>query len=261
MICPYCGKENTDDVTACSRCGRLLQSHQIDNDTMDQEQVDDQTLTKEENTTFDQQQTVKNHNPYVEKGKKTAKHYGQFLSRVFRAPLTTAQQLDKNDMINGVISIVVFALLYALSMSAFFTSIDFFDPGFVTGFLKPFIFILLFAALSTLAIWLISLLQNANVDFLIVIARLGALSSVSSALLILSLLALVIQSVGIFTILLLFSLFSFILAACFILVSFKTKGSPRMDYFYAILLLAIFQFVLFSRLLNDYISNLFMSML
>ncbi|TDQ42735.1 zinc ribbon domain-containing protein [Aureibacillus halotolerans] len=248
MICPYCGQENEEHAAACSRCGRSLQIQEEGEMNETNEPTQQQTVS----TPSPAQKAPGKSDQYIAVAKKSASNYGQFLSRVFKAPLTTAQSSTSADMVNGIISLALLCLLFAVTIAVSFAD---FDAGFVDGFLKPLLNIILFCGLGLLGVWVVAILQNAAPSFQETVAKLGTLSTISAALVLLSMITLLFDNGSLFYTLMFFSMLTFMIASSFVLVSFKSTSSPRIDYFYGILLVVLFEFVIFNQLISGYISG------
>lgn len=115
--------------------------------------------------------------PYVDTARESSKLYFDFFAKSLKNPVGVAQRIGANQMVNGIISIVLFALLLPLVIyiiavqSAFRRDLPFFDIV-----IKPMFWIVLVLLLISVYIFgAVKLSTKSSVDLREVIARFGAL--------------------------------------------------------------------------------------
>ncbi|UTR14204.1 zinc ribbon domain-containing protein [Salipaludibacillus sp. LMS25] len=197
MICKKCDYEVKDQDKFCMNCGEPLKGDDGEvanhaNEAMEKDEIaatsveNNETVADESETveTSDEQSTSdKQPNEYVEKTKETAASYWNFFMASLKAPL--ARSLDKrsSDFVYGYFNIIVYALLYALSVyfvkrsQTFLTSnVSFFD-----NFIQPFLYLILSSLIMVALIFAVLkfVMRAESVSFHDVVARYGVLYTVT----------------------------------------------------------------------------------
>ncbi|ASN07141.1 zinc ribbon domain-containing protein [Virgibacillus necropolis] len=142
MQCQNCYQE-TEKGKFCTNCGALI--------SQDEPVVIQETAATEEieivaeSTTSQEPTDPKQSNEIVEKLKASSINFGHFFLTLLKKP-NDAKKANENDLISGIISIALFALLFAVGYFLVLNSIvSFFGsaPTFTDGFLWPFLKLLL----------------------------------------------------------------------------------------------------------------------
>ncbi|MEN1968410.1 DUF6574 domain-containing protein [Lentibacillus sp. N15] len=183
MHCPQCGQE-TEEGKFCTNCGAQLPSAEPAA-AKDQDPAVHATTVNHQPVTANAQTQQVNQNEAVEKVKTAGTNFGHFFLTLLKKP-SEARNANSNDLISGIITMVIFSLLLALglhlSVSALTDSIpgDLFgdfggsDMSFFDSFVLPLVeFILLFLIVSALTFAGTKLATNAF-TFTDVLGKYGA---------------------------------------------------------------------------------------
>ncbi|MCT2346597.1 zinc ribbon domain-containing protein [Niallia taxi] len=239
MNCVKCGHRNDNDARFCESCGANLQAEIESNPNP--------ILHKEEATAAH----VSSSNPnqpgnsqaYIEKTKAVSKQYFSYFLSALKNPVKRAGNTGKENLINGIITIVLFALIIPLmsyfALKSAFNSYGggWFTPDISFGavVIKPLFVLLILLALVALIIFGAVKLSKSSASFLDVLARFGAFLVVPTAFL---LVALIISLIGsyyfVFFLLLGLTGFSFVIPL--IIYSYSKQSNGGLDAFYGILL-------------------------
>ncbi|MFA1819411.1 hypothetical protein ACDX78_04260 [Virgibacillus oceani] len=260
MVCSNCEQE-TGEGKFCANCGAQLQNEEsaatsdaaVHADAPAEPGGEDVQLEKEDNS--EQSQS----NEFVEKIKNEAANFGNFLIRMLKSP-SEATKSRSNELIPGIITMVIFSLLIALgtymiarSLGSFFVEISFVD-SFVVPLVQS---LILFAVVSVLTFGGTKLTGYA-LSFTDVVAKAGAYSIPFLAL---SLLGGLLASLGLTTAgaLVVLGLLGIILMIpTFVILEKTANGFDRM---YVLLGIYIVSFFIASFLIQDIIGIFMGSML
>lgn len=273
MICKICGHEN-DDGKFCEKCGARLgpeieeigaiqrDEHQEVTDTASNTEFSGVERTVQQETaagnpphvftTPQRPQTSSagtvggensQPNPYLESAKQNSKIYFDYFVKGLKSPLAVTQKTGSEQLLNGIISMVIFAILFPfmiyLSIGSEARNFISSNP-FVDIVLKPAFWLAVFMFLITVYTFgAVKLSTNPKADLKEIIARFGTLlipfivisliaflfmllgSSIGGAFLSIALVG------GIFTI------------PALITMSYKRDGFGGLDTLYAILLIYV----------------------
>lgn len=244
MNCIECGKNNQDGAKFCEGCGTKLVSQE--------ENVVGTAAYKEVAATTASQNpsAVGNGQVYIEKGKVISRLYFSYFMSVLKKPVETSEKIDKNELINGIITIALFALMIPLMtyfglksavQNSFYTP----EISFSAVVIKPFFSLFIFIALVGVIIFGAVKLGKSSAGILDVIARLGAFLVVPTALLAV---ALVISLIGSywFALFLFLGLMGFSFIIPLIVYSLKREVKTGLDAFYCTFLTYIGIIILFA---------------
>ncbi|WEK54839.1 MAG: hypothetical protein P0Y55_01810 [Candidatus Cohnella colombiensis] len=207
-------------------------------------------------------------NPQMEQIKKSATDYFSFFIQMLKAPVRTGQQTNAGQMVNGLITMIVFSLMLPLTIyfelrQAFKDVYSFFGSNTINlpagdYIFKPF-FVLIIAVLLVTAIMLLVLkLGRVVTNFKEVIARFGALMVPAAALFTISFLfALIKIDVDLIGWLTMLGFFSWLVAICYTIYSFKKDQPDGLDTFYCLLLTFIGSFIVFAIFGDSILSSFF----
>ncbi|WP_246041863.1 hypothetical protein [Robertmurraya kyonggiensis] len=199
---------------------------------------------------YQNSQTVPgNGQQYLEKGKTISKLYFSYFLSVLKSPVPTAERIGKKELTNGIITIVLFALM--IPLMTFFglkglLEDSFYSPdvSFSAVVLKPFFTLVVILALIAVIIFGVIKLGKSPASLLDVISRLGAFLVVPTALLFIALIISLIGSVF-FAVFLILGLVGASLIIPLIVYSFKREINKGLDTFYCTFLVYIGIAILF----------------
>ncbi|WP_404451146.1 hypothetical protein LG329_12435 [Virgibacillus necropolis] len=160
MQCPNCFQQ-TEQGKFCTNCGALI----TQNESAVAEEANEVTaIVEQQESTQQNNDQPKQTNEAVEKLKESASNFGHFFLTLLKKP-SDVDRANGNDLVSGIISIVIYSLLFALgyylmvdSLLNTFGNIGgmFGGPSpqslpFTDGFLWPFLkFTILFAVIISL---------------------------------------------------------------------------------------------------------------
>ncbi|WP_284141686.1 MULTISPECIES: zinc ribbon domain-containing protein [unclassified Virgibacillus] len=148
MFCPNCGQE-TEQGKFCTKCGAKLANEEFAAaaDPTIGGTVPTETPLQENSVN----EEASNPNQSVENVKAAGSAFGQFFVKLVKRP-STAQSVDGNAMISGIIAIVLYSLVISLGFFLLIRSaFGSYGPSFAESFLLPFLeFAILFGAVALL---------------------------------------------------------------------------------------------------------------
>lgn len=239
MNCLKCGHHNDTDARFCESCGANIQA---ENGTQPKP-----VMYKEEAAAAQAASTntgqIGNSQAYIEKTKTVSKLYFSYFLSALKSPVQAAANTGKENLINGIITIVLFALLIPLmsyfALKSAFSSYGggWFTPDISFGavVIKPLFVLLIMLALVVLIIFGAVKLGKSSAGFLDVLARFGTFLVVPTSFFVLALLISLIGSVY-FAFFLLLGLTGFSVVIPLIIYSYKKQSNGGLDAFYSILL-------------------------
>lgn len=265
MKCPACLHEN-EGGNFCEECGtKLVQST-----------VEETASTIEQNNSNVNVNTPPNQ--YVEGAKKVSKMYFRFFIGVLKKPYSSSLEVGSEHLINGLITIILYAIIIPLMMylgiknifstansigdSLFGGDTPSFNPPFTDLVIIPAfayaIFILLVATFSFLSIKL----GKVPASYKAVISRFGAFLIPFVAILLVALIMSLLK-IGSFIFFLSFGFItSIFLVPALVIVSFKKDYHDGLDAIYGTLLtyiLTIITLVIMGNILFEALKNTFSS--
>lgn len=230
MLCKNCGKIN-EEGKFCESCGTKLEGDSIE------EVASTTEAPVEQNTQSSHTASETNVNEYLDKAKHISKTYFSYFVKILKSPLSESQNIRKEEFVNGVITIALYALLIPLMVYLSLGSDrQYLHSPFLNVLLKPTIgyavFIFLIAGFSFLAVQL----GRVKVDIKDVISRFGALLVPFVAFFALGFILALLQ-IELFAIALSLGLMGGIMAVPpLVIQSFKKNVSGGLDAVYGIIL-------------------------
>jgi len=214
LQCPSCGQQ-TEEGKFCTNCGAPLgqnESAATQEPAQDQPQM---AQTAQQQPQGNEQATPQAPpNEAVEKIKEISNNFGNFFLTLVKKP-SSAKQANQNDWISSVITMVIYALIFALGYFFTVKSIGgsvmdkFSDFGdilgdsstsvpFTDGFLWPFLKFAILIAIAVGVTFIILKLATSDFNFLDIIGKFGAYLMPFTLLLVLGyvLVLIKLQSVG-----------------------------------------------------------------
>lgn len=230
MICKNCGQDNQEGKF-CQSCGANLAG--------DSNEETAAVVETHGDNTHHSSQTEKesNLNEYLEKTKDISKTYFSYFTRVLKSPLTESQTIRKEEFVNGIITIVLYALLIPLmAYLSLGSARHYMASPFFNVFFKPAlgytVFIFLIAGFSFLAIQL----GKAKADIKDVIARFGALLVPFIVIFVIAFILALLQT-GFYAVVLSLGLMGSIMAVPpLVIYSYKKDVKGGLDTLYGVLL-------------------------
>lgn len=235
MNCVNCHHENESHAKFCGKCGTNL----LDGTSSVMKEI---AATTSVSHARSQQ--------YVEKGKIISKLYFSYLLTILKKPVTTAKNIDRKELVNGLITIVLFALIIPLMTflglkGAFEDSYFQIDISIADVVIKPFIVLFVFLAVTSLILFGAVKLGKSHASFTDVLSRMGAFLVVPTALLVVALLISVVGS-AYFIIFLVLGLLGASFTIPLMVYSFKGNDSKGLDLYYCIFLTYIGIIIVFA---------------
>lgn len=179
-------------------------------------------------------------NPQLQQVKQVGGQYFSFFYQVLRNPVRISETTNAGHMVNAIITLVLFCLL--LPLIAYFqarASLGVFGDAVPFGavVVKPFFFLLLIVLMVNSIIFFVLKLGNVTADYREVTSRFGALMIPSVTFIFVALLFLIIQvDSEVVGWILGLGVFSWLVAICFTIYSFKKGHSSGLDAFWGVIL-------------------------
>ncbi|QMV43008.1 zinc ribbon domain-containing protein [Cohnella cholangitidis] len=260
MQCTQCGQLN-QSAKFCVKCGTKLPvaatevaatseavnyDHRAPADPIAASQQPASQQSYQPNTYANQPVAPSQPNPQLQQAKQISKQYFSYFLEVLKSPVKSGQASNAGHMVNGLITIILFSLI--LPLIAYFQireSVkrfggfmgDDLDVPFGAVVIKPFVFLILVVMMVNSIIFLVLKMGNVVINYREVTARFGTF---------------MIPSVTFFFIGLLFTLmgmdseilawvigagmFSWFVAICFTIYSFKRDHTSGLDAFYGVII-------------------------
>jgi hypothetical protein len=201
--------------------------------------------------------------------KQVSKQYLSYAVQVLKSPAQAGQASDAGHLINGIITLVLFAFILPLIMyfqlKSLVRNIGFFglesNISFGAVVLKPFFFLLLFILLMNSIILLVLKIGNNSVHYREVTARFGAFMIPAVAFLLIALLFSLLNAGSLMINLLTAAgLFSWFAAVCFVIYTLKKEHTGGLDAFYAVVITYMVSLLILVLFGDDVFSSLVGSM-
>ena len=229
MKCPNCGHEGTGKF--CVKCG-----------TPFEEAATASEAPSGRNTTFpiDQEQL----NRHIESVKEVSRNYFNYFLTVFMHPYRRAAQIQGQQWVNGLITIVLYGLFIGLFTYVLLGDLrSMIASPFINFVLKPTIGHIVFLSLVAFFIFLAAKLMRVNWTFLDVYAEFGSLLVPFVALFLFALILALLQAKVFAVILLLLGMMiaSFLTPALILTIHRQETGG--LDRFYAIVVVYVLLFI------------------
>ncbi|MBP1930154.1 zinc ribbon domain-containing protein [Ammoniphilus resinae] len=227
MFCPSCGNHN-EGGKFCVKCGTKL-------DAPNEASVAEEEVAAATSQSPSYQKVLANvgSNEKVQQAKQISQLYFKYFMSIIRKPTQISQEANQAQFINGMITIVLYAL--SIPLMVYFGLNDmigsYMDSPFTDIVIKPAFYFFLFIAFIDAALFGVIKLGKVNASFKDVTARFGSFLVVPLAFL---LVALVFSLVK-FKLFLLFLLFGFLglfIVVSFTIYSFKRSSSSGLDPVY-----------------------------
>lgn len=217
MHCIQCGQFNSGG-NFCVKCGTRLQV-----DSFEQQAV--AVSEAGQQPTYSKPATQ---NPHVEKAKTASKLYLSYFLQGMKTPTTLAQSVYGDQFVNGLITMIIYALSIPLMM--YFGVRDFVDD-FTEMVIQPAFFYLLFIGFVALITFAVVRMGRVQVSLKDVCARFGTFLIVPTSFLLMALILSLIQ-IELFILLLLFGFLGLFLVVPFTIYSFKKDVPNGLDGIY-----------------------------
>lgn len=199
-------------------------------------------------------------NPQLQQVKQVSKQYFSHFIHVLKSPAQNAQATTAGHMVNGLITLALFSLILPLILyfQARSTFGSFGDVSFSDVVIKPAFFMLIVVFLVNSVIFLVLKIGNAGVNYREVTARFGTFMVPSVACYVLALLfALISSGYVMMSLLIGLGMFSWFVAVCFAIYSFKKEHANGLDAFYAVVITYVVSIILLALLGGDILSGMF----
>lgn len=273
MQCTQCGQIN-QSAKFCVKCGVNLQaaatSEAADHGYRPpvQPPLQAEQLSKQQSNqpaAFNHNPAAAQPNPQLQQAKQISKQYLAYFAEVLKSPTRTGQNSTAGHMVNGLITLILFSLLLPL-----IAYVQLHNQGSRFGFgfqnhisfgsvvIKPFFFLFIIVMLVNSVIFLVLKLGNAGASYREVTARFGTFMIPSVAFyLVAFLFSLVSDGSLMMSLLIALGLFSWFVAVCLVIYSFKKDHSNGLDAFYGVILTYIASIILIALLGEDIASTVF----
>ncbi|TFD97077.1 Yip1 family protein [Jeotgalibacillus sp. R-1-5s-1] len=267
MICSTCG-HTQENGNFCGKCGADLRVQSTEATS---------TVHKETAATYEQPATaasVAQPNEYLEKAKKTSKGYFAYTKNFIKNPSVIFKS-GAAEFTNGLISLILFTVLFAFTIYFFVQSIarsmfggmgdlfmnEYAGPSFFTIFSQSFLYTAIYIALIAASLFVVTKLFGTDYSFKQIIAAYGVHMIPSLILIVLSMLLIIMDAYtyGVFFIVL-SVLFAIIFVPVYIVSSMLTRKTKSIDPFYGyisyLVLFAIITSVYTGLLADSAMGNL-----
>lgn len=200
-------------------------------------------------------------NPQLQQVKQMSSQYFSYFFQVLQNPVRVAQTTNEGHMANGIITLFLFCLILPLivyfqaraSLGGFLSD----HIPFGTVVVKPFFFLLLVVLMVNSIIYFVLKLGNVVADYRAVTARFGTFMIPSVTFLFVSLLFSIIkfdsEVVGWVTGI---GVFSWFVAICFAIYSFKKDHSSGLDAFWGVIITYASSILLLYVFGDNLVTNL-----
>ena len=202
----------------CVKCGTRLQVGSFEQQAAAVSEAGQQTTYSKPAT----------QNPHVEKAKSASKLYLSYFLQGMKAPTTLAQSVYGDQFVNGLITMIIYALSIPLMM--YFGVRDFVDD-FTEMVIQPAFFYLLFIGFVAFITFAVVRMGRVQVSLKDVCARFGTFLIVPTAFLLVALVLSLIQ-MELFILFLLFGFLGLFLIVPFTIYSFKQDVPNGLDGIY-----------------------------
>ncbi|WP_079478065.1 zinc-ribbon domain-containing protein [Halobacillus salinus] len=169
MFCTACGSQMKEGVQFCGSCGHAMTESA--DQARREAQVDETAATSSVNRNTPE-------NEYVQKSKEIGSQFYKFALQMLKEPFRAGKSVTEADKVNGIISNVLLAFLLPLFtylMARSFSS-EWVEVPFDLLVLQPFFYLLLFIAIYTVVVFGVGKLMRADVSYMAVVAKFGALN-------------------------------------------------------------------------------------
>jgi hypothetical protein len=220
LYCVNCGHLNEENQF-CAKCGTKMSAQS--------ETASTNTTTTAEPVSLPGAPTSSAESAvYMEKAKTIGLAYGQYVRRLFKKPTVISEQIDNSNLVNGIISLILFALAVPFifyigikkATSGLFSGL--YEPSFFSVVVKSIVFLSVLLLISTLTIYLYTRLCKSNTTFKDVVARFGAFLTIPAALQLVALVAAIIQLTSFSVFLASFGMLGLVAAVCLTIYSMLT---------------------------------------
>lgn len=187
---------------------------------------------------------------FVKKLESTSKDYFGFIKACLASPTTHSRSVNGDNMVNGIINMVLLCLFLATIFSKFIYTLfygivaplsDPFGilrqkaPSLMDTFVQPLLLFLILMAIVVAAIYLACKLMQSESDWKDIVARFGAFLGVPTALFLLTAFFSLIEAYGLTALLMTIALFAFCTAITLTLYSLKRPDAKGLDPVYGVL--------------------------
>ncbi len=192
--------------------------------------------------------------------------YFSYFLQVLKNPVRTGQNSTEEQMVNGLITLVLFALILPLTvyfqLRASLRNMEYIGLGSYVPFggvvIKPFFILLIFVMIVNSIIFIVLRIGNATVNYREVTARFGTFVIPSSAFFLVSIVfSLISGDSAIIGLFIGMGLFSWLAAICFVIYSFMKNRTDGLDAFYGVVITYIASFILLIWLGKKIVFTLF----
>jgi len=276
LQCPSCGQQ-TEEGKFCTNCGAPLHQNEsaAANEPIQQAETHQpqpnqhQQITQQQETQATPQAAP---NEAVEKIKEVSNNFSNFFMTLLKKP-SAAKQANKNDWISSVITMVIYALVFALGYFFAAKSLgssvldrfggfgDFFEDTtstsipFTEGFLWPFLKIAIMIALSVAITFIVLKLATSDFNFLDTIGKFGAYLMPFTLLLVLGYILVLIKLHSVGAVILFASFLAIVLIIPTILL--MEEKSVGVDRIYLMVLTSVINLGIFFYLIAPFILPVF----
>ena len=275
MNCPRCTNPIEEGSRFCTHCGGKVGG--LEQAATFETEIPSAPRTSQPDTTYvpqpqqPEQRTNIQDNPYVKQGKEISKMYFSFALQALKSPYKLSQSAGERDLTNGIISLVLIALMLPLYsfIGAKKVTRGYVDTSFFDVVVIPLFVLLIFLLAVTATLFLAAKMMRVDISFKAVMAKFGTIMTLPAVLFLLATISLII---GIYV---LSGLFIFIGALTMsysvtaIVFSLKSHGSAGgvdayygvfITYFIIAILFLILGESIFSAMVDsieDQMSSLF----
>lgn len=185
-----------------------------------------------------------------QQGAEISKQYGGFFLNALLHPLASSKKIDRAHFLNGIITMVIIAILLPLVL--YIPSLrSAFPDAFGAGYLRPFILVVLAFAVAVFATYGIMRLGKVSADPRNITAKLGTLLVPSTAALLISVIFQIIGlGIGLSGLFLFITVLSFFVAITLLIHQEMSQSTSALDPLYSSLIVnVLFGYILYRIVL------------
>ncbi|MCK0470233.1 zinc ribbon domain-containing protein [Halalkalibacter sp. APA_J-10(15)] len=201
-------------------------------------------------------------NAYLEQSKEVGKQYFSFAKSALKHPYQFSAHLGQNNMINGLISMILYSILLPLflynvlrKMSMGFMPLSFSDIVFMPAIVSIIMLLILAAIMLGVA-----KLMKVEVNYKTIIARFGAFMTIPTAILIVANILILVSIITFSVLLVILASLGYFVAIAVTIFSLHRENNGGLDTFYGIFLtyvaLGFLSYLVSESILTDLVERM-----
>ncbi|QQK78759.1 zinc ribbon domain-containing protein [Salicibibacter cibi] len=251
MKCHACHYELSVDDNFCEHCGQKVQRH---------DEIIEAARAESAGTIEEREPEQEQGNADFDQVKENLYNYWTFFLTALKSPFNAASAITgtKNQMIYGIITIALVAIILPLIFTSIVSTLSPWSPD--VPVVSPIIYLLIFLALTIGGMFVVVKMGKSSVSFQRLVASFGSMMVIPLAILILSLLLTLVNVLSLGIIFLFAAMTAFNLAIVYTVHLFLKDSTGGLDTFYGALivltLLAVILYVFGESLTTSFLNDL-----